>query len=114
MNQLFMYSTKPNRSKPKWYSTSVVEAKRVRRPAERKWQKTRSSTDRLAYYFSKQAMRDVLVEAKSNYFRNSLVNANPKDAFQIVNELTTTPRQIPAILDTPRALANDFSYIIYR
>ena len=30
-------TTKPNRSKPKWYSTSVVEAKRVRRRAERKW-----------------------------------------------------------------------------
>ena len=68
-----------------------------------------TSTDRLAYYSTKQAMQDVLVEAKSNYFRNSLVNANPKDAFRIVNELTTTPRQIPAILDTPQTLANEFS-----
>ena len=79
---------KPKRAKPRWYNNDVDDARRGRRQAERKWRKSRLPSDHTNFEQSKRKLAEVLVKAKSVFYRESLIGSSPNEVFRIVNNLT--------------------------
>jgi len=74
----------------RWLSTTAREAKRRRRRLERRYAKSRSSTDRRAYRGACRAANRVIREALSSYIRRQVDEAaasSPRLLWQTVGRL---------------------------
>ena len=101
--------SKPKCHRPKWYNNSIDEAIRERRRAERKWRKSISHADRIAFDTAKRTVCGTLVTVKCSFYKESLTNSTPKIIFRTINELIGNIPQVPTVSISPTALANEFS-----
>ena len=97
------------RVKPSWYTDKVVEARRARRRAERRWRKTKSNIDRRLYIEAQRTVCDVVVSAKKDYYRDRLSSCNTKDMYKTVNELLNVSSNVLPVCTNSSDLAEDFS-----
>ena len=72
--------TKTVRARPKvpWYTSEIAEAKRRRRKAERRWRRTRSQEDLLAFKKLKNHVTYISTRAKRAFY-SDFVNDNSED-----------------------------------
>ena len=75
------------RYKPLWFNNCVDEAQRARRRHERKYRKTHSELDRVAYIQSQCNVVNVITDAKCHYYNEKLSGSNSKEMFKTLNEL---------------------------
>ena len=66
------------RPKVPWYTNEIAEAKRRRRKAERKWRRTRSQEDLLAFKKLKNHVTYIITRAKRAFY-SDFVNDNSED-----------------------------------
>ena len=103
--------SKPKCHRPKWYNNSIDEARRERRRAERKWRKSRSHADRIAFDTAKRTVCETLASVKCSFYKESLTNSTPKNIFRTVNELIGSIPQVPTVSISPTLLAYEFSQL---
>ena len=75
------------RYKPFWFNNCVDEARRARLRHERKYRKTHSELDRVAYIQSQRNVVNVITDAKCHYYNEKLSGSNSKEMFKTLNEL---------------------------
>ena len=100
------------RAQPPWYSTTINDAKKERRKAERKWRRTKLEEDRIVY---KQARHDVIRKidnAKCAFYSEKVTgcDGDQKALFKVVDKLLhrSESSKLPSH-DSPGELANRFA-----
>jgi len=73
----------------RWLSTSATSAKRKRRRLERRWKRTRSESDRLAYQAACRQAKSEINRSREAFFLDRLASAgtNQKAKWRVVREL---------------------------
>ena len=101
--------TRTIRRKPLWFNDTVEEARRVRRRRERKFRKTKSEADQIAYFDAQKNVSTIIDNAKCEYYQNKLANTSNSNAKETVNELLH--KNISKLPDSksPTKLAKQFS-----
>ncbi|XP_072046604.1 uncharacterized protein [Amphiura filiformis] len=92
-----------------WYNEEIRKAKRVRRRSERKWRKSGSEHDRSAYLDQVHHVSDLILQAKTKFFKSKLANANSKDLFSTVNGLLNRSGKCLPIHESAAELADKFA-----
>ncbi len=99
------------RPKQPWYNDNLNNLKRLRRSSERKWTKTKSSSDHVIFKKARNKFSNTLETDRCNHLSN-LVNecaGDQKKLFKIVSFLTGDSKASPLPeYNDPLALANDF------
>ena len=74
----------------KWFTDQLRTLKRDKRKAERRWQKSKSTSDKINYDEAKRSYNQAIKMARINYYRKSLLHDKHdiKRTFKIVNKLT--------------------------
>ena len=93
---------------PGWYTDSVIQARRNRRKCERKYRKTKCEQHFTQYQASKKHVKETIVNAKSEFFKNKLMTCNAKDMYSTVNLLLNKQHKPLPDSKSPLHLANDF------
>ena len=71
-----------------WLSDAVLEAKRRRRVAERKWLKSTDAGDRIEYQRTINEFKATLISAKQDYYKTKIESCpNSKCLFNVVSEM---------------------------
>ena len=79
-----------------WYSDKIHSQRQLRRRLERKWHKTRTTSDWEAYITQYQLVVEAIELAKKEYYRGKLLES-PQEAFKVVNSLLhTSSSQLPS------------------
>ena len=92
---------RPPKAVTRWLSKEAVEAKRHRRRLERRWNETKSDTDRLAY---RRACRHV----------NKLINSSRQDYLRSQLSSATDSKQRWQIAKIPASLVQDCAWAFHR
>jgi exonuclease III len=93
-----------------WYDSKIGDAKRARRKAERKWRKSKLTIHRDLYLQAHQHVNSLLKEAKENYYRGKVEEADDqKSLFKIVNTLLGDSKLSLPSHHSREKLANRFS-----
>ena len=71
-------------TKPSWFNNSVDKARRSRRRHERKYRKTHSELDRIAYIQCRRNVVNVITDAKCQYYNEKLSGSNAKEMFKTI------------------------------
>ena len=101
--------TRSIRTRMPWYNDHVHAARRGRRRAERKWQKTRTDEDHDLFVTKNNEVKTCILEAKQSYFSNKLSNADNKTVFSTVNILLNKQSKHLPAHDDPKELSNKFA-----
>ena len=77
------------RSRKPWYNDQIVQAKRERRTAERKWIKTKDPDDLKAVHLHRDKVTQLCSDAKKQFYQRKISDSSTdqKALFQIANEL---------------------------
>ena len=67
-----------------WYNGNINVERRLRRKHERKWLKSGTENDRLAYQTQRDKVHQMIDASKTEFYRSSLANSNKKDVFKIL------------------------------
>ena len=79
---------RPPKAVTKWLSDDAIEAKRHRRRLERRWNETRSDTDRIAYRRACRHANKLINSSRKEYFRSQLSSAvDSRDRWRIAKSL---------------------------
>ena len=80
---------RPQKPITKWLSVQAVEAKRTRRPPERRWRATGDEADRLAYRRVCRQANQLINDSRTNHYRQRIQESGSdyKQRWRIVNEL---------------------------
>ena len=72
-----------------WFPEGIKTAKQERRRAERKWNKSKSTTDRDSLKEKQRAFNDLYEVVKKEYYSNTVnrTQRNSKELFQVANTL---------------------------
>ena len=100
-----------DRSGSPWYNEEIREAKRCRRHAERKWQKTRLTVHLDLLREQTARVNNLCRQAKSDYYKAKIEDCagDQRSLFRLTNQLMHRQRNVrlPTHED-PNVLANDF------
>ncbi len=92
-----------------WYSPEISEARRERRKLERRWRKSQLQCDKDSYWKQHLYVNKLIEQSKSNYYRDALKDANPKQTFRILgNVMHQNIKALPSF-DSPDNLSNKFA-----
>ncbi|XP_072037282.1 uncharacterized protein [Amphiura filiformis] len=92
-----------------WYNDEIREARRKRRKFERKWRKSHLDQDHLVYLDQAHLVNDMIIRAKTDFFRAKISEANSKDLFSTVNNLLNRSVKSLPMHDSASELSNKFS-----
>ena len=85
-------TTKKFRRRPhsRWYTNELRNTKRLKRRAERKYNKTKSATDKSAYLNLRNIYNWEQKETRSKFYKNQIENCgrDMKSVYKIINRLT--------------------------
>ena len=82
-------STRRCGKQTRWLSAEAIVSRRARRRLERRYRRTKSEADRVAYRSACRATNKLIINSRKDYARNRLADAtgNPRQRWQITNEL---------------------------
>ena len=83
-----------------WYSPEIDEAKKLWKPLERKWRKTKLEVDREIFTTQRQPVCNMIYEAKAAYYRNKYQTVLIKNNFLRLLKLFCTKKENPNFLHT--------------
>lgn len=95
-----------------WYDSTIGDAKRVSRRAERKWRKTRSIADREVFKKERDNVVVAIRHRMSEYYNDLFLDAkgDSKKTFGIIDHLLCRKKPIPLPpCQSEKDLANNFS-----
>ena len=99
------------RSFAPWFSDEQKEAKRIKRQAERKWNRTKLQVHKDIYMYCKKKFYTSCELAKQIYFNDKFRNISScKEMYQVTNKLFGTPQESKIPSNVPKSdLPNTFS-----
>ncbi len=92
-----------------WYNEEIRQAKRLRRRLERKWRKSGSLHDHSAYLNQVHHVNDLILQAKTDFFKSKIVSASSKDLFHTVKGLLNRSGNSLPVHDSASDLATKFA-----
>ncbi len=97
-------------NKKLWYNDEIHAQRTVRRRLERKWKKSKLEIDKQIFLNQRALVVLMIDNAKSQYYKEKLSDANQKESFQILNGLLQPNSQKPLPTSTcPKELADQFA-----
>ena len=100
------------RSRPPWFNSSILKAKRERRKKERLWLSDKSTANMQQLQLARNNVTRLCSEAKKEYYHAKIEGnaGNQKALYQVTNHLLGKSKQksLPEHKD-PKALANEFA-----
>jgi hypothetical protein len=99
----------PFRPDSEWFNEDVLLAKRVRRRAERRFDKRKLTVFRKDYKKWRNKCTQVVNKAKRSHYHQELVavSSNPKKTFQVVEKLTGANEPVKVLPSVDRQIACD-------
>jgi exonuclease III len=98
LDQIAPTKTRTIRIRPRaeWYNEEIRAAKQERRKAERKWRKSKQTTDRNAFLTHRQKVNDLLATTRKNFYRNIVLSCkDQKQLFKVLNKLLGRLQAVP-------------------
>ena len=92
-----------------WYNQTIHESRRIRRRSENKWRKSRLEVDKQIFLKNKAEVDRLINQAKSDFFKDQLFNADSKKRFNVLNTLLNYSSKILPKTDSLGDLANRFA-----
>jgi hypothetical protein len=89
-----------------WFNDDIHKQRCLRRKLERKWKKSRSVADELAFRSQKDHVCTLITNAKIVYFTDKCANASVKEVYNTINVLLNKPRNV--LPDYHDKLASEF------
>ncbi len=102
-------STRSPRLHQPWYNNTIHEARRKRRKSERKWRKSRREADHQAYAVQREHVNSLICEAKQEYYKNELAQADTKTVFNKVDTLLNRKTKTLPSHESSQDLGNKFA-----
>jgi hypothetical protein len=94
---------------PVWFDDKVRDARRKRRRYERKWRKSLSESDHERYIVQNKIVNDLIVMSKTEYYKNTLAEADSKTMYRTVNSLLNKSNAVLPSTSSNESLSNNFA-----
>ena len=94
---------------PIWFNDEVRSARRERQKRERKWRKTLDDCDHVYYLEQCKVVNDLIVQSKTDHYKNVLVDADAKTMYRNLSCLFNSSTTILPSCSSNENLSHKFA-----